>query len=150
MNESKDENEYVCNNCGSAFNKKDGYVLDPCWDAPGLPVVLCSSCKKPQTKKQQDDKPSKRYWYNCVEQFVLNLDYHGYRSLRIEVFDREKEDGYSLYEIQCMVPEELFDQFYDMWDWKESDVPLSIDTPSGIVKGFVDDRKEKEKQNEIG
>ena len=83
----------------------------------------------------------KRYWYNCVEQFVLNPDYHGYRSLRIEVFDREKKDGYALYEIHCMVPEEFFDQFYDMWDWKESDVPLSIDTPFGIVSKFVDKRK---------
>jgi len=100
--------------------------------------------------EQPEEKEHKRYWYNCVEQFILNPDYQGYRSLRIEVFDREKDDRYSLYEIHCMIPEELFYQFYDMWNWKESDVPLSIDTPPGIVGGFVDNRKKgKEESKKI-
>jgi hypothetical protein len=67
-----------------------------------------------------DKKP--RYSFSVVEEMVLNPDYLGYRGGRVEVFDRESEDDYAVYEARFLVPERFFQAFYDMWDGEESDL----------------------------
>jgi len=69
----------------------------------------------------------KRFRYNCVEQMVLNPLFQGFRSFRVEVFDRKALCPYQVYEADFLVPEEIFQQLYDLFDGYETDLPLKID-----------------------
>lgn len=65
---------------------------------------------------------SKRYWFSCVEEMVMNPDYKGYSAFRVEVFDRESDSQYAVYEASFLIPEEFFDRLRDVFDGKESDL----------------------------
>jgi len=76
-----------------------------------------------------------RYYFNCVEQMIMNPHYKGYRSFRVEVFDRkskEWEQGYAAGEANFLVPEALFEALYNAFDGKESDVIPSISWDMGV------------------
>jgi len=62
----------------------------------------------------------KKYWFNVVEEAVLNPDYAGYRAARVEVF--ENDSTYAIYEARVLLPTEFFDDFYELFDLKESDL----------------------------
>lgn len=64
----------------------------------------------------------KRYWFSVVEEAVLNVDFKGFRAARIEVYDTQSESPYASYEARALLPEELFDVFYELFDGKETDV----------------------------
>jgi len=64
----------------------------------------------------------KRYWFSVVEEAVLNTEYRGYRGGRIEVFDLTNDSSYSIYEARFLLPEEFMEDFYEMWDGRESDL----------------------------
>lgn len=68
----------------------------------------------------------KRFWFNCVEEAVLNPKFLGFRYFRVEVFDRKSKSGYAIYEGRFLLPEELFDKFYNLLDGYETDLPLNI------------------------
>jgi hypothetical protein len=68
----------------------------------------------------------KRYWHNCVEEAVMNRDYDGYRYFRVEVYDNESDNQYSVMEGSFLVPTDLFETLYEAIDGYESDLPLSI------------------------
>lgn len=64
----------------------------------------------------------KRYYFNVVEEGVLNPDYKGFRAGRIEVFDTQSDSPYADYEARFLMPEELFESFVNTFDLKESDL----------------------------
>lgn len=66
----------------------------------------------------------KRYFFSVVEEMVLNPDFNGYRAGRIEVFDDEAKDTYDgrVYEARFLVPEEFYEDFRAVFDFKESDL----------------------------
>jgi hypothetical protein len=64
----------------------------------------------------------KRYSFNVVEQMVLNPDYRGYRSARIEVTDNQADSPYPIYEASVLLPEEFFDDFVELFDFKDADL----------------------------
>ena len=65
---------------------------------------------------------SKRYFFNVVESAVLNPNFEGYRSVRIEVTDRDSDSHYPIYEANVLLPAELMDAFIDVFDFKEADL----------------------------
>ena len=66
---------------------------------------------------------AKRYYCSCVEQMVLNPDFLGYRSFRVEIFDRQgRQDGYATDEASFLVPEDIFETLYELFDGKEFDL----------------------------
>ena len=69
----------------------------------------------------------KRFWFNCVEQMVLNPLFLGFRSFRVEVFDNKSKSPYQIYEASFLVPEEIFQKLYDLFDGYETDLPMRID-----------------------
>jgi len=69
----------------------------------------------------------KRYQLSAIEQGVLNPNYAGYRSCRIEVFDRNSDSPFQDQELHCLIPEELFNAFYEVWDGQEVDVLPKIE-----------------------
>ena len=84
---------------------------------------------------------SKRYSHSCVEQFVLNPLYHGYRNFRVEIFDNKNESGYDVDEVSINVPEELFEALYTAIDEFESDVPLCACGGDNAMKTLIEERK---------
>lgn len=65
---------------------------------------------------------SKRFFFNVVESVVMNPDYEGFRMARIEVLDSQSDSPYASYEAYVRLPEEFFDAFVKLFDWKESDL----------------------------
>jgi len=70
--------------------------------------------------------PNKRYLFNVVESAVLNPEFTEYRSVRIEITDRDSESHYPIYEASALLPAELMDDFIKVFDSKESDCMPSI------------------------
>jgi len=64
----------------------------------------------------------KRYFFSVVEEFIQNPDYAGYRAGRIEVHDNHSKSEYAVYEARFMIPEEFYQAFCDLWDFRESDL----------------------------
>jgi len=63
---------------------------------------------------------SKRFSFSVVEMGVMNPKYKGFRGGRIEVFDRNRGDGYACYEASFLIPKEFMESFRAVWDEKES------------------------------
>jgi len=61
-----------------------------------------------------------RYFFSVVEESVINPDYKGYRGGRIEVSDTESTTSKPIYEATVLLPEEFWEQFRKVFDWKES------------------------------
>jgi hypothetical protein len=53
---------------------------------------------------------------------VMNPKYRGYSAFRVEVFDRESDSPYAVYEASFLVPEHLFHDLREAIDGKESDL----------------------------
>jgi len=51
----------------------------------------------------------------------MNEDFRGYRGGRIEVYDRKAKSGYAVYEARWLVPEEMADEFIEVFDMKKTD-----------------------------
>ena|SRR3990167_11449016 len=85
----------------------------------------------------------KRYWLNCVEEFILNRShlYRGYRYFRVEIYDNHRRDGYSIDEATFMVPEELFDALREALDMKEINVLPKIYWPEIKKMNFISTNK---------
>lgn len=65
----------------------------------------------------------KRFWLSCVGQMVLNPAYKGYCSFRVEVYDRKgRQDGYATMEASFLVPEELYESLYKLFEGREMDI----------------------------
>lgn len=63
----------------------------------------------------------KRYFFNVVEEMIMNPQYKGCRGGRIEVYNRKEKSGYACYEARFLIPEEFMDGFRKLWDFKEAD-----------------------------
>ena len=72
-------------------------------------------------------KTNKRYFLNVIEEGIQNEEYKDYRGGRIEVTDTHSDDKYPVYEARWLVPQELAEQFYELFNWKELDVLPVID-----------------------
>jgi len=68
----------------------------------------------------------KRYRYSITEEAIMNMKFSQYRGGRVEVFDRKDKSGYAVYEGRFLIPEEIRDKFYDLFDGLETDLPLQI------------------------
>ena len=64
---------------------------------------------------------TKKYFFNVIEEGIQNPDYFGYCGGRIEVYDRDSDTGYAIYEARFLIPEELMGAFRETFDFKESD-----------------------------
>ena len=84
---------------------------------------------------------AKRYSHSCVEQFIMNPLYHGYRNFRVEIFDNKNESGYDVDEVSINVPEELFEALYTAIDGFASDVPLCACGGDNAMKTLIEERK---------
>ena len=63
----------------------------------------------------------KRYFFNVIEEMVMNPEYSQFRGGRIEVYDSKSKSGYAIYEARFFIPEEFMDAFREVFDFKESD-----------------------------
>lgn len=63
----------------------------------------------------------KRYWFNCIEEGIMNDNAKKFRGGRIEVFDSKSKSGYAVYEGRWWLPIEIAQQFYDLFDGYETD-----------------------------
>jgi hypothetical protein len=66
-------------------------------------------------------KKSKRYYFNVVEEFIMNDNAKHFRGGRIEVFDIKAKLGYAVYEARWWLPIEIAQKFYDLFDGFETD-----------------------------
>ena len=62
----------------------------------------------------------------CIEQGVMNQDYAGLRSFRLEVGGHATE---CINEINFLVPEEMFETLYQLFDGKEVDKRCVFGSP---------------------
>ena len=62
-----------------------------------------------------------RYWFNVIEEFVMNPAYQWGRGGRIEVYDSKSKSGYAVYEARWFLPVEFADKFREIFDFKSSD-----------------------------
>lgn len=67
-----------------------------------------------------------RYCFNVVEQAVMNPKSFGYRSVRVEIYDKESHSDFAVYEASVLLPAEFMDGFIELFDGKESDLLPSI------------------------
>ena len=69
----------------------------------------------------------KRYFFSIIEEAILNPDpkYQGYRTGRIEVTDNQSDEHYPR-EYRFWIPEEFYEGFRKLFDFKESDKPIYI------------------------
>lgn len=107
---------------------------------------ICPKCKKYGEKDEkcpdcehhyfvdEDMVQKKKYFFNIIEEYVLNPDYYGYRGGRVEVFDRDDDSGYAMAEYRLFMPAEFWDKFCDVFDFEESDLPVEIVWDMEIVK----------------
>ena len=82
-------------------------------------------------------KVQKRYYFNCVEQMLMNPDYKGFRCFRVEIFDREAKTPFQIDEVHFMIPEELFHGLYEAIDFKEADVPIQGSGGHGALREYL-------------
>ena len=61
----------------------------------------------------------KKFWFNVIEESVMNPKYQWGRGGRIEVFKRGED--YACYEARWFLPHEFATQFRDIFDFKSSD-----------------------------
>ena len=66
-------------------------------------------------------KVKKRYFFNVIEEMIMNPKYSKFRGGRIEVYDKKRKDGYASYEARFLIPAEFMDAFREVFDFKESD-----------------------------
>ena len=71
-------------------------------------------------------KKEKRYFFSVVEEGVLNPAYKGYCGGRVEVYDNKDKSGFASAEYRFFLPEEFMYGFRELFDFKESDKPISI------------------------
>ena len=71
--------------------------------------------------KEVGKEKDKRFFFNVIEECVMNKDYQMFRCGRIEVFDEQNPSGYAVYEARFKIPEELFSAFREAFDFKTSD-----------------------------
>jgi hypothetical protein len=64
----------------------------------------------------------KRFQLSCIEEAVLNPKYKGYRGGRIEVFDSKNRKSFHHWEFHFLLPEEIFDSFYNIFDGLKTDM----------------------------
>ena len=66
----------------------------------------------------------KRYFFSVIEEMILNPDpkFKGFRMGRIEVSDEQSDSAFPIYEARFMIPEEFYEDFRAVFDFKESDV----------------------------
>jgi hypothetical protein len=64
----------------------------------------------------------KRYFFSVVEEMIMNPDFKGFRGGRIEVSDEQSDNAFPIYEAHFLVPEELYEDFRAVFDFKESDL----------------------------
>lgn len=74
--------------------------------------------------KQEIDK---KYFFSVVEEFVQNPDFKGFSGGRIEVYDRDSNSPYAMAEYRFLIPDEFMNGFRELFDFKESDLPIKID-----------------------
>lgn len=73
--------------------------------------------------KWMRENKMKRYFFSVIEEMVLNPDFAGYRAGRIEVTDNLSKSAYPVvYEARFLVPEEFYEGFRAVFDFKESDL----------------------------
>lgn len=72
----------------------------------------------------------KRYFFNVVEEMVMNSRFEGYRAGRIEIYDRRGETR----EARFLIPEEFMADFRKLWDSKETDKMPYIRWDCGITE----------------
>lgn len=90
-----------------------------------------------EMRRKAIQKPEKRFWFNWVEEMVMNPKYAGYRYGRVEVFDNTAmETTYDgrVYEASFLLPAEIYDSVRDAFDFKETDLMPRInwDAPLDI------------------
>lgn len=73
------------------------------------------------------EKIKKKYFFNIIEEAVQNPDFYGFRGGRIEVYDRDSKSPYAMEEYRFLIPDEFMDAFREVFDFKESDLPIQID-----------------------
>jgi hypothetical protein len=71
-------------------------------------------------------KKSKRYFFSVVEEMIMNPKFNGFRAGRIEVYDNQSKSPYAMEEYRFMIPEEFYYEFREIFDFKESDLPIEI------------------------
>ncbi len=71
-------------------------------------------------------KKQKRFFYNIVEETIQNPNYCGYCGGRVEVYDKKSASPYPIYEARFLIPEEFMSGFRELFDFKESDLPIMI------------------------
>ena len=64
----------------------------------------------------------KRYYCSCVGQGIMNPLYFDYQSFRVEIYDRKRKDGYSVDEASFLVPHDVYEKLYEIFEGYESDV----------------------------
>ena len=90
-------------------------------------------------------KKSKRFLFNVVEEFILNPDYKDYSGGRIEVFDKKNDSGFAIGEARFLIPTEFMEKFREVFDFKESDLPVYIDFD--VKKMIKDGQKRSNSKN---
>ena len=63
----------------------------------------------------------KRYFFNVIEEFIMNENAGKFCAGRIEVYDSKKGRDYACYEARFLIPKKFMIDFRKMWDFKESD-----------------------------
>jgi len=61
----------------------------------------------------------KKYWFNVIEEAIMNENAKYFAGGRIAVFERDKQ--YAVYEARFWIPIEFMDAFREVFDFKESD-----------------------------
>jgi adenine specific DNA methylase Mod len=85
------------------------------------------------TKSNNEEK---RFFFNVIEEMIMNPQYAGYRGGRIEVYDSEDESGYAVYEGRFFLPEEFYHEFREIFDFKYTDKFVRIDfNTAKLVEG---------------
>lgn len=79
-------------------------------------------------------KIKKKYFLSVIEEMILNPQFAHFRGGRIEVYN--DFSPYSIYEARFLIPEELFENFRETFDFKEVDaLPyINFDCPDTILK----------------
>ena len=74
-------------------------------------------------------KKERRFFFSVIEEGIMNPDYKGYRGGRVEWFDKKDKSAksYASGEARFFIPEEFMGGFRELFDFKESDLPIMID-----------------------
>jgi hypothetical protein len=63
-------------------------------------------------------KEKPRYFLTTTEEMIMNREFDGFRGGRIEIYDEENKGGYALTEVRFFVPENMYNGFIEMFDFK--------------------------------